>query len=210
MPVSISYETVQFTPADMQSSIAPAETLRPPVPNESRPTFSSQVPAPPVPTGNKPKGMQLNAHKATSPGVLPGGLAEEVRWGDDLMDVHADADDWSTYHILNSTVSALTNQSHSQMNSKARQYIRVAPTPSARVGGEAQRMMRTRGVHSRTPLHHPCPYRLRNSRRLRCRLRRHRPGRPQRALRDLRASRRSRRLQVRAHHHWRPPRRVRV
>ena len=95
---------IQFTPADMQSAIASANTPPPPppVPNESRPTntfnFGTQAPAPPVPSGSKPKGMQLGSHKAI--GVLPGGLGlgeEEVRWDGDLMDVNADADDWSTY-----------------------------------------------------------------------------------------------------------------
>ena len=90
----------------MQSAIAPANTPPPPpVPNESRPTFnfSTQAPAgpgpaPPVVIGSKPKGMQLGSHK-TSGGVFPGGLGgeEEVRWDGDLMDVNADADDWSTY-----------------------------------------------------------------------------------------------------------------
>ena len=88
----------------MQSAIASANTPPPPppVPNESRPTntfnFGTQTPAPPVPSGSKPKGMQLGSHKAI--GVLPGGLGlgeEEVRWDGDLMDVNADADDWSTY-----------------------------------------------------------------------------------------------------------------
>lgn len=40
--------------------------------------------------------MQLGTQKTSVPGALPGGLAEEARWGDDLMDVNADADDWST------------------------------------------------------------------------------------------------------------------
>jgi hypothetical protein len=40
--------------------------------------------------------MQLGVHR-TAPGALPGGLAEEAHWGGDLMDVNADADDWSTY-----------------------------------------------------------------------------------------------------------------
>jgi hypothetical protein len=44
--------------------------------------------------------MQLGAHKTSLPGALPGGLAEEARWGDDLMDVNADADDWSMYPFL--------------------------------------------------------------------------------------------------------------
>ena len=97
---------IQFTPADMQSAIAPANTPPPPpVPNESRPTFnfSTQAPAgpgpaPPILSGSKPKGMQLGSHKASG-GVFPGGLGgeEEVRWDGDLMDVNADADDWSTY-----------------------------------------------------------------------------------------------------------------
>jgi len=41
--------------------------------------------------------MQLGAHKTSAPGALPGGLVEEARWGGDLMDVNADADDWSEY-----------------------------------------------------------------------------------------------------------------
>jgi hypothetical protein len=41
--------------------------------------------------------MQLSAHKTFVSGALPGKLAEEARWGGDLMDVNADADDWSTY-----------------------------------------------------------------------------------------------------------------
>jgi len=40
--------------------------------------------------------MQLSAHKASS-SVLPGGLAEDVRWDGDLMDVDADADDWNAF-----------------------------------------------------------------------------------------------------------------
>ena len=40
--------------------------------------------------------MQLSAHRTSARGALPGGLAEEERWGGDLMDVNADADDWST------------------------------------------------------------------------------------------------------------------
>ena len=95
---SLSHNTVQFTPADMQSTIGPAKTPPPPVPNESRPAYTSQAPPPPIPSGSKPKGMQLNSHKAASLGIIPGGLSEEARWGDDLMDVNADADDWSTYH----------------------------------------------------------------------------------------------------------------
>ena len=44
--------------------------------------------------------MQLGAHKTSVPGALPGGLADEARWGGDLMDVNADADDWSAYPRL--------------------------------------------------------------------------------------------------------------
>src|SRR6266404_4695739 len=85
----------------MLSAITPAGTLPPPVPSESKPTFSSQPSPPPVPNGSKPRarGMQLGAHKSSVPGALPGGLAE-ARWGGDLMDVNADADDWSTYLYL--------------------------------------------------------------------------------------------------------------
>lgn len=48
----------------------------------------------------KPKGMQLNSNKVVK-NTLPEGLVEEANgssnpWGsDDLMDVNADADDWS-------------------------------------------------------------------------------------------------------------------
>ncbi|KAH9044179.1 armadillo-type protein [Lactarius hengduanensis] len=94
---SLSYRPVQFTPADMQSAISPAQTPPPPVPSESRPTFGSQAPAPPVPSSSKPKGLQLGAHKAASSGVLPGGLANEVRWDGDLMDLNADAEDWNAF-----------------------------------------------------------------------------------------------------------------
>ncbi len=85
----------------MLSTITPAGTPPPPVPSESKPTFSSQPSAPPVPNGSKPRarGTQLGAHKSSVPGALPGGLAE-ARWGGDLMDVNADADDWSTYLYL--------------------------------------------------------------------------------------------------------------
>ena len=103
---SLSYDSIQFTPADMQLAISPAKTPPPPVPSESRPTFGSPAPAPPVPSGSKPKGMQLSGHKVASSGVLPGGLTEEVRWEGDLMDVNADADDWSTYHSDSKTLTA--------------------------------------------------------------------------------------------------------
>ena len=106
---SHSYGSVQFTPADMQSAIAPAQTP-PPVPHESRPTFGGQEPAPPIPSASKPKGMQLGAHKEASSGILPGGLAEDTHWDGDLMDVNADADDWSTYsHRLINSDSTLIN-----------------------------------------------------------------------------------------------------
>lgn len=80
----------------MLPAITPAGTLPPPVPSETKPTVSIQLSAPPVPNGNKPRGMQLGTQKTSVPGALPGGLAEEARWGGDLMDVNADADDWST------------------------------------------------------------------------------------------------------------------
>ena len=80
----------------MLSAIPPAGTFPPPVPSETKPTFSSQPSAPPVASGSKPRGMQLGTQTRSVPGALPGGLAEEARWGDDLMDVNADADDWST------------------------------------------------------------------------------------------------------------------
>ncbi|KAI0248190.1 hypothetical protein BJV78DRAFT_832963 [Lactifluus subvellereus] len=63
----------------MQAAIAPAGTLPPPVPTETRPTVKSQPQAPPIPS------------------ALPGGLAEEARWGGDLIDVDADADDWNAF-----------------------------------------------------------------------------------------------------------------
>jgi hypothetical protein len=84
----------------MQAAIAPVGALPPSVPSETKPAFSNQSSAPPVPSDSKPKGMQLGAHKTSAPGVLPGGLAEEARWGGDLMDVNADAGDWSTYPHL--------------------------------------------------------------------------------------------------------------
>ncbi|KAH9062370.1 armadillo-type protein [Lactarius vividus] len=87
----------KFTPADMQSAISPAQTPPPPVPSESRPTFGSPAPPPPVPSGGKPKGLQLGAQKAALSSVLPGGLADEVRWDGDLMDLNADADDWNAF-----------------------------------------------------------------------------------------------------------------
>jgi len=84
----------------MQAAITPVGTLPPSVPSETRPTFGSQLSAPPVPNGSRPRGMQLGAHKTSGPSVLPGGLADEARWGGDLMDVNADEDDWSTYPRL--------------------------------------------------------------------------------------------------------------
>ena len=84
----------------MQAAIAPAEAFPPRVPTETRPTANSQSRAPPIPSSSKPKGMQLGAHKTSVPGALPGGLAEEARWGGDLIDANADADDWSTYPLI--------------------------------------------------------------------------------------------------------------
>ncbi|KAI0273944.1 hypothetical protein BGY98DRAFT_105915 [Russula aff. rugulosa BPL654] len=81
----------------MLSAIPPAGTFPPPVLSETKPTFSSQPSAPPVASGSKPRGMQLGTQKRSVPGALPGGLAEEARWGDDLMDVNADADDWNEF-----------------------------------------------------------------------------------------------------------------
>ncbi|KAH9037090.1 armadillo-type protein [Lactarius pseudohatsudake] len=71
----------KFTPADMQSAISPAQTPPPPVPSESRPTFGR----------SKPKGLQLGAHKAASSGT-------RLRWDGDLMDLNADAEDWTRQH----------------------------------------------------------------------------------------------------------------
>jgi len=87
----------KFAPTDMQAGITPAETLPPPVPSETKPTFNSRSSAPPVPSGSKPRSMQLGGHKNSVPGSLPGGLAEETRWGGDLMDVNDDADDWNEF-----------------------------------------------------------------------------------------------------------------
>ncbi|KAH9963766.1 hypothetical protein BC827DRAFT_87758 [Russula dissimulans] len=41
--------------------------------------------------------MQLGTYKTPGLSVLPGGLAEEARWGGDLMDVNADEDDWNEF-----------------------------------------------------------------------------------------------------------------
>ncbi|KAH9962010.1 hypothetical protein BGW80DRAFT_1438713 [Lactifluus volemus] len=71
----------------------------PSVPTETRPSTNTQSPAPVIPNSSKPKAMQLGAHKTSVPGFLPGGIAEEARWGGDLMDVNADADDWSITRI---------------------------------------------------------------------------------------------------------------
>ncbi|KAI0291130.1 hypothetical protein BC826DRAFT_1023864 [Russula brevipes] len=87
----------KFAPTDMQAAIAPVGALPPSVPSETKPTFSNRSSAPPVPSDSKPKGMQLGAHKTSVPGVLPGGLGEEARWGGDLMDVNADAGDWNEF-----------------------------------------------------------------------------------------------------------------
>jgi hypothetical protein len=57
-------------------------------------TFFQQSRASPVPSGRKPKGMQLGAPS----GLLPGGPVEAVRWGGDPMYVIADADDY--HHSL--------------------------------------------------------------------------------------------------------------
>jgi SCY1-like protein 1 len=84
----------------MQATIPSVGTLPPSVPSETRPTFGSQPSPPQVPNGSRPRGMQLGTYKTPGLSVLPGGLAEEARWGGDLMDVNADEDDWSTYPRL--------------------------------------------------------------------------------------------------------------
>jgi hypothetical protein len=138
----------------MLSAITPAGTLPPPVPSETKPTFSSQPSAPPVPSGSKPRSMQLGIQKTSVPGALPGGLAEEARWGGDLIDVNADADDWST--CLNLSSFTITNLSftHPQMNSRVHQQSQVALTLLGWVG-TARRMMRTRGQRLKIPHRHP-------------------------------------------------------
>ena len=136
----------------MQSEITPLGTLPPPVPNETKPTFGSQSSAPPVPTGSKPRGMQLGVHR-TAPGALPGGLVEEVRWGGNLMDVNADADDWSTYLRLSLSLHPLIDLT--QTNSRVRHQSRVAPMPLG-WAGPAHQMTRTRGQPSKIPHHPPC------------------------------------------------------
>ena len=149
----------------MMSAITPVGTLPPPVPSGTKPTFSNQIPAPPVPSGSKPRGMQLGAHRTPVPGALPGGLAEEGRWGGDLMDVNADADDWSTYLRL-SKDSTPTNWSlsYTQMNSRVRQQSRVALT-LLEWAGAVHRMMRTHGQRLKIPHCHLCLYLSRSSRR---------------------------------------------
>ena len=56
----------------MPAPFTPVGTLPPPVPSEAKPTPSSQLSAPPIPS------VQLNTHKASALGALPGGLAEET------------------------------------------------------------------------------------------------------------------------------------
>jgi len=87
----------KFVSTDMQAAITPVGTLPPSVPSETRPRFGNQSSAPPVPNGSKPTAMRLGAHKTSGSIALPGGLAEEARWGGDLMDVNADEDDWNEF-----------------------------------------------------------------------------------------------------------------
>ncbi|KAI9510088.1 armadillo-type protein [Russula earlei] len=86
----------KFAPTDMQAAITPVGDMPPPVANGTKPTLSNQSSAPPVPNGSRPRGMQLGTHKASQT-ALPGELAEEARWGGDLMDVNADEDDWNGF-----------------------------------------------------------------------------------------------------------------
>jgi hypothetical protein len=73
--------------------------------------------------------MQLGAHK-TSVRALPGGLGEEARWGEDLMDVNADTDDWSTYlGFPRDSIPTNLSLSHAQMNLRVRQQSLVALMP---------------------------------------------------------------------------------
>ncbi|KAI0258684.1 hypothetical protein BC834DRAFT_910313 [Gloeopeniophorella convolvens] len=87
----------KFAPGDLQADIAAPAMHPPPVPGGTKPVSSNLQAAPAVPTGSKPKGMQLSSHKASVPGALPAELGGGVRWGGDLMDVSADADDWNDF-----------------------------------------------------------------------------------------------------------------
>jgi len=104
----------------MQAAITPAGALPLPVPNQTKPPIRSQSSAPPGPSSSKPKGMQLGGHKTFVPGTLLGGLVAEVRWGRDVMDVNADADDWSTCSsLLSKTTTHYLLLSHAQTNLRA-------------------------------------------------------------------------------------------
>jgi hypothetical protein len=140
----------------MQAAIAPP----PPVPTVTRPSANTQSPAPVIPSSSKPKGMQLGVHKTSVPGYLPGGLTEEARWGGDLMDVNADADDWSTYHLLTSKSHAPTQPTltYTQMHSRA---CRVPLTPS-RGAGPMRQTTKIPGERSKNPYPHLCLSRSRN------------------------------------------------
>jgi hypothetical protein len=143
----------------MQAAITPP----PPVPTETRPPANGQPPPPAIPSSSKPKGMQLGAHKTSVPSSFPGGLAEEARWSGDLMDVNADADDWSMYPLLTGASHTLIEPvlSYTQMHSRAPQQNRVALTPS-RWAGPMRWTTRTRGVRSKIPHRHLCLFPSRN------------------------------------------------
>jgi len=52
--------------------------------------------------------MRLGGHKTSVPSALPRGLVAEARWGADLVDVNADADDWSMCSSLHPNCHLLT------------------------------------------------------------------------------------------------------
>ena len=80
-------------------------------------------------SGSKPKGMQLGGHKTSVPGTLLGELAAEVRWGGDVMDINADADDWSTCSsLLSKTTTNYLLLPHAQMNLRAHWQGELAAT----------------------------------------------------------------------------------
>jgi len=61
--------------------------------------------------------MQLGDHKTSIPGTLLGGLAAEARWGGDVMDINADAGEWSACSSLLSKASTqYLLLPHAQMN----------------------------------------------------------------------------------------------
>lgn len=67
---------------------------------QNKPAVTQSVPSSPQPTAGKGKGLQLGATKTTTNAdLLAVEWAEEEgttdAWDGDLMDVNADADDWS-------------------------------------------------------------------------------------------------------------------